>query len=368
MSELYTASRLRVWRQCARAHLYKYVLAIRTPSTHPMEFGTHTHAALEAWYRAWQADEPRLEAALVAIDSLETTDVDRVRLRVLVAAYDARWGAAEWEVLAVEVQFRYFLGDIEIGGKIDALIREIATGRVFVVEHKTSTADTSPGAPYWERLAIDTQVSIYIDGAAAGLDYEVAGCIYDVIKRPLHEPLLATPIESRRFTQGRGCPKCGGSAKAGEVQQGRGFYTVKFPGEPDKNIDCDGCAATGWKLNKEGGPEAPRLHSNQRDRDESIDEYQTRLAAEVAERIDEYLARAEVYRLDDELPLRRQEVIDTIESMRALDEKHLAPANHDACIRGRDTCAFFAACTGRADINDEFTFPRGTAHSELAAA
>jgi hypothetical protein len=291
----------------------------------------------------------------------------RPRSRILIAAYDARWGAEDWDVLAVEVEFRYFLGDIEIGGKIDALIRECATGKVYVVEHKTSTADTSPGAPYWGRLAIDTQVSIYVDGAAYGLDYEIAGCIYDVLKRPTHELKLATPIESRKFTLGKGCSKCGGSAggKRGIVQ-GRGYYEVKFGDRTERN-DCADCKGTGWKLDDEGNPQAPRLHANQRSEDETLDEYADRVTSEVAERVDEFLARSMVVRLDSELPRMRQELIDTIESMRALEAKDLAPPNHDACVRGRDTCAFFAACTGRADINDEHVYPRGEAHAELAS-
>jgi hypothetical protein len=366
---LYTSSRLRVWRQCNRAHFYRYSLAIRTPSTPAMAFGTLVHQALEAWYRAWQdgfIGGGRLEAAFTVIDESDADEIDRTRARILVAAYDACWGSEDWEVLGVEVEFRYFLGDIEIGGKIDALIRERSTGKVFVVEHKTSTADTSPGAPYWDRLAIDTQVSIYIDGAAFGLDHEIAGCIYDVLKRPQHELKLATPEEARKYTLGKGCKKCGGSAKAGEIKQGRGYYEVVFASEVKQN-ECPDCKGTGWKCDKDGIPEAPRLYDKQRDTDETLDEYAERVTQEVAERVDDFLARSVVVRLDSELPRMRQELIDTIESMRALEERGLHAPNHDACVRGRDTCAFFAACTGRADINDEHVFPRGQAHAELAS-
>lgn len=368
MSNLYTASRLRVWRQCNRAHLYRYVFGIRTPSTGPMEFGTNAHVALEAWYRAWQAGEERLPAAFAAIDDLDCGDTERVRLRILVAAYDARWGAEDWEVLAVEVEFRYFLGDIEIGGKIDALIRERSTGSVYVVEHKTSSADTSPGSPYWDRLCIDTQVSIYVDGASFGLDYEIAGCIYDVLKRPLHELKLATPEGNRKYTLGKGCAKCGGSAggKKGIIQ-GTGHYDVVFASEVKRN-ECEGCAGTGWKLDDKGAPQAPRLYADQRDTDETLEEYEERVASEIAERNDEFLARSIVVRLDSELPRMRQELIDTIRSMQALEVQDLAPPNHDACVRGRDTCAFFIACSGRASIEDESQFPRGAAHPELASA
>jgi hypothetical protein len=368
---LYTSSRLRVWRECQRKEFFRYTLGIQTPQTPAMAFGTYAHRALEAWYRAWQLGLPNLRFvdASEYIDSIEDIDeIDRIRLRVIVAAYDARWGGEDWEVLGVEVEFRYYLGDIQIGGKIDALIRERATGKVFVVEHKTSSADTSPGAPYWDRLCIDTQVSVYIDGAAFGLDYEIAGCIYDVLKRPQHELRLATPPESRKHTLGKGCSKCGGSAggKKGIVQ-GRGYYEVAFASEV-KRIDCEGCAATGWKLDEEGAPQAPRLHSNQRDTDETLEEYEARLTNEIAERVDDFLARSVVVRLDSELPRMRQELIDTIESMRALEARGLRAPNHDSCARGREMCAFFAHCSGRASIDDQSLFPRGEIHPELAAS
>lgn len=371
MAELYTSSRLRVWRQCNRAHLFRYVLGIQTPQNAAMAFGTYAHKALEHWYRAWQLGKPELRAvdALEYVDSIpveEIDEIDRIRLRTIVAAYDARWGGEDWDVLAVEAEFRYWLGDIEIGGKIDALVCDRATGRAYVVEHKTSTADTSPGSPYWDKLSLDTQISIYTDGATYGLDVEIAGCIYDVLKRPMHELKLATPAESRKLTAGKGCKKCGGSAKAGEVIQGNGYYTVAFT--TVEQIKCDGCDGTGWKLDKDGKPEMPRLHANQRDADETLEEYEERLAAEVAERVDDYLSRGVIVRLDSELPKMRQELIDTIEAMRALDAKNLAPANHDACVRGREMCAFFPICSGRSDVSDEHAWPRGAVHQELSNA
>lgn len=363
MSALYTASRLKVFRECNRKHLYKYVLRISTPSNAAMEFGTNAHKALEAWYLAWQAGTDRLAAALAVIDELDTFEIERIKLRALVTAYDLRWGAEPWEVLAVEVDFRYWLGDIEIGGKIDALVRDLTTGAVYVVEHKTSTADTAAGSPYWDRLVIDTQVSIYIDGATM-LGHQIAGCVYDVLKRPLHELKLATPAEARKYTAGKGCKKCGGSAKTGEIEKGKGTYSVVFASEV-KIIDCEGCAGTGWKLDKDGVPEEPRLHTVQRDTDETLAEFEDRLTNEIAERVDEFLSRGIVVRLSSELPAVRQELLDTIESMRALDEKQLAPPNHDSCVRGRSTCAFFDACAGRANIHDHHVFPRGVAHPEL---
>lgn len=370
MSEqLYTSSRLRVLRECLRKHLYQYVLAIRTAPTDQMLFGTVTHSALEAYFLAWKRGDlaARLPAAFAAITSSQLSHLEQARIRILVIAYDARWGAEPWDVLEVEVQFRYVLGDYLIGGKIDAIIRDRRDGRVYVLEHKTTRSDASPGSAYWERLAVDSQVSIYLDGAAT-LGFDVAGCIYDVLKRPLHDPKLATPVAEREYTQGKGCKKCGGSAKPGEIVKGNGYYTVAFT--TVESIKCDGCNGTGWKLGKDGKPEAPRLVARHRDADETPQEYEDRLVEEITSRPDDYLIRSTVVRLDDELPRMRTDLLDTIRLERAA---HLLfgddpPRNPDACARYGSLCPFFGACSGRASIDDTNLFPRGDAHPELASA
>jgi hypothetical protein len=384
-AQLYTSSRLRVIRECLRKHHYRYELGLQTEATAVMRFGTAGHAALEAWYRAWMApvvpftgggiltdtEAPitaqdrydhlvnRLSAAFAVVDASDLDPFDRIKLRVLIVAYHERWGGKDWEVLAVEVEFRYYLGDREIGGKIDAIIRDRTDGRIYVVEHKTTGADASLGSPYWERLTIDTQVSVYIDGAAM-LGHDVAGCIYDVLKRPAHEPKLATPIENREYTKGKGCKRCGGSAKPGAVEKGRGSYDVVF-GSEVKIVPCDECAGTGWKKNAAGVPEAPRLHANQRDTDEPIDEFEARVVEAIAESPDAFLLRGVVVRLDSELPALRQDLLDAI----AVSDTGLTPRNPDACARGNTMCGYFEICAGRASAND---FTRGSAHPELESA
>lgn len=376
---LYTSSRLRVLRECLRKHFYRYTLGLQTEANAAMRFGTLGHAALEAWYRAWRAEDlardaawatgatydpppdPRLPAALSVIGAApDLSPFDRTKLRVLVTAYHHRWGGKDWEVLAVEKEFRYYLGDREIGGKIDAIIRDRADGRVYVVEHKFTGADASLGAPYWERLTIDTQVSIYIDGAAM-LGYgDIAGCIYDVIKRPAHEPKLATPPDRREYTKGKGCKRCGGSAKPGAIEQGRGSYDVVFASEV-KVVPCDECKETGWKCNAAGVPEAPRLHANQRDTDEPDEEFEARLVEAIAENPDAFLLRGVVVRLESELPLMRQDILDDID----VAELGRTSRNSNSCAHGHEMCGYFALCSGTASIND---FTRGPAHPELGAA
>jgi hypothetical protein len=361
VSQTWTSSRLRVLRECPRKHQLRYTLGLLTAETYEMRFGTVGHRALEAWYRAWMAGDldGRLDAALAVVPEISTNEFERTKLRLLVIAYHERYKDEDWEVLAVEAEFRYMLGDHLIGGKIDALIRDRTDGRVFVVEHKFTGSDTSIGGPYWERLAIDTQVSIYIDGAAM-LGYEIAGCIYDVLKRPEHEQKLATPPEARRYTVGKGCKKCGGSAKAGAVERGCGFLRVAFASSVETPA-CDGCAGTGWKIDKDGKPEAPHLHANQREADETVEEFEERLLEVIAERPNDFLQRAPIVRLEHELPAMRTDLIEWI----ALAELGVAPRNDSACARAGRMCSYFAICAHGADPND---FSRGPVHPELEQA
>lgn len=358
--QLYTASRLRVLRECPRKHHLRYALGLTTPATAEMRFGIEGHAALEVYLRTWQEGHVhlRLGEALAVLDAADLSAFERAKLRLLVIAYHERWGAEDWEILAVEQEFRYELGDHLIGGKIDGLIRERATGRVFVLEHKFTGAETSLGGPYWERLALDTQVSIYIDGAAM-LGHQIAGCIYDVIKRPEHEQRLATPPEARKYTTGRGCKACGGSAKPGAIERGRGHLVVAFASSVEQP-PCEACAGTGWKLDKEGKPDAPRLHANQREADETLEEFEERLLDVIAERPDDFLQRGVIVRLENELPAMRLDLIEWI----ALAELGVAPRNDSACARAGRLCGFWPICTGKSDASQ---WPSGPVHPELEA-
>jgi hypothetical protein len=356
MSNLYTSSRLKVLRQCLRLHYYRYTLGITQPSSEQARFGTVGHKALEAWLLAWKAGDldGRLSAAFAAIAASDLSPFDQARLGALITAYHLRWKDAHWEILAVEVEFRYELGGYLIGGKLDALIRDTTNGRVFVLEHKTTGMDASPGSVYWDRLSIDTQVSIYIDGAAM-LGYEVDGCIYDVLQRPRHEQRLATPEPERKYTQGMGCKLCGG----GKGKKGSG--TVGESG-------CNVCHGDGWRRDENGQPESPRLYANQREADETLDAFSERVIEEIAAEPDAFLIRGEVVRLEDELPKMRQDLIDAIRLERAAALFDLHPRNPDACARYGSMCSMFEACASRADITDQQRFPRGGAHPELAAA
>lgn len=195
--DLLTTSRLTVARACQRLHRIKFVLGYRpAKDADTLRFGTLVHKMLEAWWT--MPKEMRLAAAFAAVPA-DTDPFDRVRAEEMLRGYDARWAldADSYEVLAVEAEFETELRNpvtgrasrlYRLGGKIDVIVRELHTGRVLVVEHKTATGDIGPGSEYWRRLRMDGQVSVYFEGAAS-LGHDVAGCLYDVLGKPQQKPL-----------------------------------------------------------------------------------------------------------------------------------------------------------------------------------
>lgn len=342
-----TSSELKTFRRCPREHRLSYVELVRPADrAAALRFGTLVHQALEAW---WKASDERLAAALFVLSTAPDVEpYELAKAEAMLAAYDARWRDEPLEVIAVELEFETAIVNPATGhasktyklrGKVDALVRHTPSGRVLLVEHKTSSEDFGAGSEYVKRLRLDSQISTYY-AALRDLGHDVAGILYDVLGKPKHEPKLATPEAERKWTKavepkpckkcpGEGCEKCGG---AGEI-----------PGEP------------------------ARLYANQRDRDETVDEYQSRVLDAIAAEPDRFLSRVEVVRLDAEELEARGDLWDTARILRESQLAGRAPRNPDACASWGRTCAYFALCTGETTADDTTRYRRApAAHEELS--
>jgi hypothetical protein len=318
--KLLTTSRGKDYRACPRLHHIQYDLGFRPiVEAEVLRFGTLMHRGLEAWWKAKQLGSDALAAALEAIRKDAADPYELVRAEVMMIAYDARWGAEELDVLAVEVQFETALINPATGaasrnwrlaGKIDVVVRDRRTGQVLIVEHKTSAEDISPGSDYTKRLRLDGQISVYYAGARS-LGHDVAGCIYDILGKPSQKPLKATPVESRKYT-------------------------------------------------KDG-----RLYANQRDQDETPEEFRARLVEVISASPDEYFQRAEVVRLEAELEESGFELWQLAQQIREAELAQRFPRNPDSCVRYGRTCPYFDVCTGAASLEDGTRFKRREIHPEL---
>lgn len=334
LAMLITTSRMKKFNACRRLHHYTYELGYRAlVDREAAEFGTIGHCGLEAWWLAWAGGRELLaleeaQAAIVkAAQAAAFYDEALVaKLQLLMLGYHARWAPTmgEWEVIAVERQFEAPMPTpagakrvrgLRVAGKLDVLVRKRADGTVWFVEHKFTNADLSPGSTYWQRLRMDTQVSVYFEGVRL-LGYEPVGCIYDVVGRPDQRPLKATPEEKRKYTK---------------------------------------------KDN--------RLYAGQRLTDETMDEFKARMAALIMEAPEQFFQRSEVVRLDHELEESRRDTYDTALMIREARNAGRAPRNPDSCWLWNRPCDFLSVCDGSASIDDETRFRRlDSVHPELELA
>lgn len=372
---LLTSSRLRSWQSCPRAHHYRYEVGLEPVGAQPhaIIFGTAIHKGLEAWWRCYQEGDARYALAVALTDAEQSYESDdpftTAMLRALLIAYDARWSewAATVEVLGVEVPFSYELRHPvtrepartwRVAGKIDAMVR-LSDGRVAIVEHKSSSVDASAGSDYRRRLTLDAQVSTYFDGAAS-LGFDADLCIYDVLCKPGLSQLLATPEESRAYTQpkSRACKEC--SRKG----------STKRPATPPPHVDDDGLTCLDGRIVTDAGGV---LYANMRDRDETSTEYEARLIQALASDPDRYLIHAEIVRTEAEREAHAWTLWHTVRSIhetrRAAQEARdvrAVPQHASACFNHGSRCSFIDICEGTASARDATRFRRlATVHPEL---
>ncbi len=338
---LLTTSSARKWHTCARLYLHAVEQGYHPLArAEALSFGSLVHLGLEAWWRAawaWQlagggpgSPPDALDHALAAMQG-EADEYVYARAWAMLTAYHHRWADMIWdghpiEVLGVEVQFTAPLLNPTTGaasrtfqraGKIDLIIR--VGGRVYIAEHKSSGEDITAGSSYWARLSIDAQISNYHVGARA-LGHDVQGCIYDVLGKPTLKPHKATPLESRKWTK------------------------------PTKTDPTS------------------RLYAGQREVDETPGDYAARLLDAIAAAPADYLARAEIVRLEAEETSAAADVWYTASQIREARLTGEWPRNRDACFGYGSRCGFFDVCAGVARLEDASRFRQGESHEELSPA
>lgn len=332
LAMLITTSRMRSYRACLRLHHLQYVLGYRPlVDRASSEFGSIFHAGLEAWWLAWAGgrellalEEAQAAIARAARGAAFFDEATAIKAALLMDGYHYRWSAdmAQWEVLAVEREFKAPMPTpagakrvrgLRVAGKVDVLVRRRGDGTVWIVEHKTTSADLTPGSTYWQRLRMDTQISVYWEGVRT-MGLEPVGCLYDVIAKPGQRPLKATPPEKRKYKKG-----------------------------------------------------TTELYANQRAEDESMEDFEARIRIEVAAAPEQFFQRQEVVRLEHELEESRRDTYDTALMIRETRNAGRAPRNPDACMSYGTICPYYDVCSGAASIDDETRFKRlDNVHPELA--
>lgn len=334
---LLTNSSINTYRRCPREYFFYVVLRRRSKrKSEALRFGSFFHVGLNAWWRAGGPAEDRLSAALATMltRSRSTEDADPfalVKAEELILGYTAMWGNEPYERMVVELQFRLPLavhpqGDgsthYELGGAVDAIVKNLSADKrvhesVHVVEHKTTSQDISNGSDYWRHVvALDPQVSTYMS-AAKQLGHNPRDTIYDVIRKPNLLPLKATPEELKKYTK----------------------PTAKEP--------------------------IPRLYANQREEDETPEEYRQRIRTEISSNPEKYFARKAIVRLESDDEKHAEDVRQTAEMIRFSTEHDAWPRTPTACERYGRLCDYHDVCSGSASIDDSRFETKEKEHEEL---
>lgn len=181
-----TYSSLRSFQTCRCAYDYRFNRSIvPSESALPLYFGTAVHAALEQWFKTCSRD-----AAQTAIMEQGLPVEEYLKASELFAAYANHWSDEPFDVVSVEQEFCLPLINpstgrksriFELRGKVDGVVRDKSTGRLFILEHKTSSAIS---AEYIDRIMLDQQIATYAAAMGRVLNEPVCGAIYDILEKP----------------------------------------------------------------------------------------------------------------------------------------------------------------------------------------
>lgn len=279
-----------------------------------------------------------LTAATIALREAvppNATEADRMmaaKAQGLMEGYDAKWIDAGWITHAVEQEFHLPIVNPKTGarsrsftqaGKKDGVIEHSKRpGSIYGLEHKTTSEDISdPNAPYYRRLAIDSQVSAYtLANWQEGVKIE--GTLYDVIRKP--------GIRAKKLSK---------AERASFVADGM-YFGKRFSN--DVRLEFSGTVEI----------ETPEM-------------YAARLAHDCKERPDWYFQRRIIPRLDQDVQEYAEELWDVATEIRIAMGTKRWFRNSGACMLYNSPCPYLGICSGHTSVDDPRWAKREKQHSEL---
>lgn len=315
---LHTVSSICEFESCERRYKYKYVDLVRPRiKGKALNVGSLLHSALEVFH-AGKAKDDALEMMARLIDGHEffatpEGQVEYHRTRAMVRAYFARWANSrdDWQTVAVEREFSLELAPgVMFAGKIDL---EARSGDVlFVWDHKSTSEEIgNVGTDFWQRLAIDKQITAYSE-ATLRQSGEMPRILWDVIGKPAGKPRGKAKIAKRKS-------------------------------ETDEEY-------------------AARKADNL----ETLGEFEDRLTQEMVSNPDEFLVRREVHRTKEQHADILAEVIETCRRIQA--HEGLWIRNDKGCRQYNSTCQYLPVCAGVETLDSERFEKLTTANPELSTA
>tara|TARA_R100001594_G_scaffold139640_3_gene184223 strand:+ start:1173 stop:2258 length:1086 start_codon:yes stop_codon:yes gene_type:complete len=290
-----------------------------------------------------------LEASWAMIDEIAGPDsIDAAKARALMVGYDARWKDAGYATISTEEEFRLPIVNpasgrssqlFQQGGKFDGIIER--DGRHFLLEHKTAGEEIRDrSSPYWRRLAIDSQVSMYVL-ANWQAERKLDGTIYDVIRKPATNPVNLAP----------------GKMKAKAVTLEQSFGTIREMKEFGSYYGVKQDERVIWDV-------LEQLDRGSKPR-ESAFMYQCRLISVIGSDLNKYYQRQMVPRLDHEILEFANELWQVAKDINEARKHQRWYRNSDACMSWNTPCEYLGICSDHDSVDSEKWDRADSVHPEL---
>lgn len=208
----YTTSMVKCFKQCRKKYELEYVeelKPIKTPKA--LELGTLYHKGIEWLLYGLDLTNIRGELEVFQRNTCLENGVDYDPIPVglafeMVKCFYRESGYQNWNIKSIEKRFEVSTGyGKRLTGKIDAVIEH--ESRYYIIEHKSTTMWNGDGNEYLHNLLWDEQPTNYLYAIHKMIEDgetdipEVVGVFYCVVEKCGLKPLLATPIEKRKYTQ-----------------------------------------------------------------------------------------------------------------------------------------------------------------------
>jgi len=272
----------------------------------------------------------------VVPDNKTRDDWETERVTLLYSLSGHRWlyaaDAERWEVIGSEIKVVVPVINPDTGRKMpkcvfvlkmDRLVRDRATGLVYVWERK-STSHPITSAEYWQGLAQGDQISGYIYGARYAQskgwlaefgikpeDPAIAGAYCDVWHKPDIQPKRVSKADLKTLA---------------ETEE---YCGTRISHAVDRTL--------------------PEI--------ETPEMYGARLLADIAERPEHYFAQREVARTDKELEQFHRRLFNIGKQIRYVEKNNLWVCNLQSC-ENKFRCEFLDLCRSGVEVNPE-TVPVG---------
>lgn len=347
-----SATSITDFKQCTKLFYLRHVLRLRPiEDAGAARMGTNWHKCLEILTEPDGGQEALVAHLNSAYEtcppsvSLTDWEVERTVLLYSALGWDWYHQDDQIETVAREVHFdRQVNNQYQRRGKIDRIIR--CGAALMLGEYKSTTKSIDPGSLYWDRLNLDSQLTLYLIEARhaqlageleqygiAADDSLISGVLYDVWHKPTIRPKKLSMADSKKFTKD--------GEYFGEEFRVDSNPLVEINPELERTITVNGVDAEVTPGKKEGTfaiRETPEM-------------FGARLLADIRENPEKHFARKSIARTDEELARLDKEYYNLARVAHFMGQRSLWFVNENHCT-ATYRCSFYPICFYNVDVSN----------------